>query len=603
MKNKKYLIIGVILLIIVFVFFIIKKQTKKEEDKVKTVSDISVIEESKMIEEVDFSNYEIINVELNESYEINKGGVYNLSGEIQNGQIYIDTKDNVKLVLNNVSITNNNGSAIMVENADLVYIELKEDSINYLTDGSNYKLDENEEPNATIFSKDNLVIDGLGKLVIKANYKDGIASKDNLKIVNGIFEIEANDDAIRGKDSLVIENGEFNINAGGDAIKTTNDTDDSLGYIIIKNGNYNLISTNDGIQAETDILIENGTFNIETGDGSENSSSNNDDWGIWRKPNQQMYTNDDTESAKAIKATNNIIIENGEFNIDSSDDSIHSNEYVGIKLGIIQINSGDDGIHADNEVIIDGGNIIIEKSYEGIEAESITINNGKIKIIASDDGMNAAGGNDSSSMNGRPGMNDFEGNGNAKIQINNGNIYIDASGDGIDANGNIYMNDGIVIVNGPTNSGNGSLDYDKEFKITGGTFIASGSSGMAQGASNTSTQNTIMINFSNTIKSGTIISILDINNNEIITYEASKNYNNIVISSPNLEKGKTCTLYTSVNTTKENINGLYELGGYNSGTEYTSFTINSVITNIGNYMGGMNQGGMNPGMQQPPGRR
>ena len=602
MKNKKYLIIGVLLLIIIFVFLIIKKQNKIEDDKVKNVSDISVIEENKKIEDVDFSNYEIINVELNDSYEINKGGVYNLSGEIQNGQIYIDTKDNVKLVLNNVRITNNNGPAIMVENADLVYIELKENSINYLTDGTNYTLDENEEPNATIFSKDNLVIDGLGKLIIKANYKDAIASKDNLKIVDGIFEIESKDDAIRGKDSLVIEDGEFNIVAGGDAIKTTNDTDEFLGYIIIKNGNYNLISENDGIQAETDILIENGTFDIETGGGSENSSSNNDNWGMWRNSHQQMYTNTDTESAKAIKATNNIIIEKGEFNIDSSDDSIHSNEHVGIKLGTIKINSGDDGIHADNEVIIDGGSIIIEKSYEGIEAENITINNGEIKIIASDDGMNAAGGNDLSSMNGRPGMNNFEGNGNAKIEINNGHIYIDASGDGIDANGSIYMTGGTVIVNGPTNSGNGSLDYDKEFKITGGTFIASGSSGMAQGTSNSSTQNTVMINFSTTIKSGEIISIFDINNNEILTYEASKNYNNIVISLPNLEKGKTYILYTSVNTTKENINGLYENGGYTSGDEYTSFTMDNILTKLGN-AGGINPGGMNPGMQQPPGRR
>ena len=299
---------------------------------------------------------------------------------------------------------------------------------------------------------------------------------------------------------------------------------------------------------------------------------------MWRNPNYQVYTNDDTESAKGIKAIKNIIVKNGEFEIDSSDDSIHSNEHVGIKLGTIKINSGDDGIHADNEIIIDDGNIIIEKSYEGIDAESITINGGDLKIIASDDGINAAGGNDSSSMNGRPGMNNFEGNGNAKIQINNGNIYIDSIGDGIDANGNIYMNNGTVIVNGPTNSGNGSLDYDREFKITGGTFIASGSSGMAQGASNTSTQNTIMINFSNTIKSGEIISILN-NNNEIVTYEANKNYNNIVISSPNLKKGETYKLYTSVNTTNENINGLYKNGGYISGNEYTSFTINSVITN------------------------
>ena len=105
---------------------------------------------------------------------------------------------------------------------------------------------------------------------------------------------------------------------------------------------------------------------------------------------------------KGLKAGNNIVIEDGTFNLNTSDDSIHSNNYIGISNGTYYISSGDDGIHADNEIIIEGGSIDIKESYEGIEAAKITIYNGDISVVASDDGINVAGGSDSSSMN-RPG--------------------------------------------------------------------------------------------------------------------------------------------------------------------------------------------------------
>ena len=74
---------------------------------------------------------------------------------------------------------------------------------------------------------------------------------------------------------------------------------------------------------------------------------------------------------------------------------------------LFEIASGDDGIHSDTQLDINGGTINISKSYEGIESTTITINDGTIHLVASDDGLNAAGGNDSSSTNGRPGQNNF----------------------------------------------------------------------------------------------------------------------------------------------------------------------------------------------------
>lgn len=587
-------IIAILLIFIGFNYFNKQKNNNIDDNNVDKVSDISITDNFKNITEVDYSKLERFDVKLTETLQIKKGGVYYLEGTIDDGQIYIDTKDSVKLVLSNVNITNKTGPAIMIENANQVYIELTSDSVNYLTDGEDYVVDESGEPDGTIFSKDDLILDGTGKLVINANYADGIVSKDNLKIIDGIYEINALDDAIRGKDSLVIMDGSFMIESYGDGLKSTNDKDSNLGYILIENGEFNIVATNDGIQAETDLVINDGTFNIKTGDGSSNSSLENENWGFWGKSpdNKNMINSSNQDSAKGIKANNSIVINNGDFVIDSSDDAIHSNEAIGIANGNFTINSGDDGIHANKEIIIDDGNITINKSYEGIEAEIVTINNGMINVNASDDGLNAALGNDASSINNRPGMNNLENIGNAKIQINGGNIYVNARGDGIDANGSIYMTDGIVIVNGPVDNGNGAIDYDKEFKITGGTLLASGSNGMVQNLSNSSTQNSVMISFSKIINADELISIFDSEGNEIITYKSSKNYQNLVISSPNLELNQTYTIYIGGDSTSEETNGLYSTGNYKNGQEYTTFTISNIINNVGDKA---MSSGMDPG--------
>ena len=52
---------------------------------------------------------------------------------------------------------------------------------------------------------------------------------------------------------------------------------------------------------------------------------------------------------------------------------------------------------------ISGGNINISQSYEGIEGLSIEIAGGEISLVSSDDGLNAAGGNDNSGFGGRGG--------------------------------------------------------------------------------------------------------------------------------------------------------------------------------------------------------
>ena len=610
MKKKKIIIMSLVLIILIAlcILFISKNNDNLDSDN----DSINIVAKENNIEDVSFEGMETVSINLSSTLKINEGGIYNLTGTISDGNIYIDTKDNVKLILNEVTINSSDGPAIYIENANVVYIELASSTVNYLTDSETYS---DPSINGTLFSKDDLIIGGDGKLVIDDNYEDGIVSKDNLKIVSGKFEIESVDDGIRGKDSVVIMDGNFKINASGDAIKSTNDTDSNLGYILINDGTYDLETKLDGIQAETDLVINNGIFNIKT-------------------------SGNDTDSSKGLKIGSNLIINNGTFEIDSYDDSIHSNNYINIKNGSFSLSSGDDAIHADNKIVIDNSNIDVLKSYEGIEAFEIIINDGDIDIVASDDGINVASktysndNNDFSKnmpddvkdLNNKPeNMEDFDfkngnkpdenmenfdpKNGNrpdknmedfdptsndksadnnikpnfedigvnndsdiATITINGGSIYVNANGDGVDANGSIYMNGGKLIINGPTDNGNGALDYDKEFKITGGILVASGSSGMALNTSNNSTQNSIMLNFSEVINSSELISIFDSNNNEIFTYSSSKKYQNIVISIPDLKKGETYTIYKGGSTNSVEDSGLYEIGSYTDGSQYEEFT-------------------------------
>ena len=59
----------------------------------------------------------------------------------------------------------------------------------------------------------------------------------------------------------------------------------------------------------------------------------------------------------------------------------------------------------------------------------------------------------------------------AYIRISGGDVKINASGDGIDSNGDLYLEGGTVLVEGPAGGGDGALDYDGEGSISGGTMI------------------------------------------------------------------------------------------------------------------------------------
>lgn len=137
-----------------------------------------------------------------------------------------------------------------------------------------------------------------------------------------------------------------------------------------------------------------------------------------------------------------------------------------------------------------------------------------------------------------------------------GKINVDASGDGIDSNGNLYISGGEIYVSGPSDNGNGALDYNGEATITGGTFVALGTSGMAQNFGNDSTQGSMLINLQSSQVANTSVQVKDSSGQVITKYTAKKQYNSIVVSTPKIKIGETYTVVAGTQETAVTMSNL-----------------------------------------------
>lgn len=247
------------------------------------------------------------------------------------------------------------------------------------------------------------------------------------------------------------------------------------------------------------------------------------------------------------------MIADGTITIEADSDGIDAEETLQIDGGSMTIAAGDDGVHSDRDLIITDGTIDVTKSYEGLEGMTVTIEDGDISVVSSDDGLNAAGDPADGNMpSGGPQDGGFGGGMDEAhdynfIVINGGTINVNADGDGIDSNGDLIVTGGTIYVSGPTNGGNGALDYAGNATISGGTIVAVGASGMAQNFGSDSTQGCMLVTVSESTLTGTL-TLTDSDGNVIVSYSPEKAYNSVVISSPDIKKGATYTLATGDTT-------------------------------------------------------
>ena len=237
-----------------------------------------------------------------------------------------------------------------------------------------------------------------------------------------------------------------------------------------------------------------------------------------------------------IVCNDDLRVTGGNIYITAKEDGIHVNEsarFTGMEL---TISAGDDGITVSNddnegELLVESGTIRILSCTEGLESEKVTINGGSIDVSFTDDGVNAAGTE-------------------PLLQINGGELrFVSADGrdvDGLDSNTNIEINGGTILVSVSADGMNNAIDFGSESGgacyINGGTLIAAGSSGMAEGMSGDSAQGNVMYSLDETMAAGTVIRLTDASGETILQAEIPCSFNELVLSDPGLETGGSYTL-------------------------------------------------------------
>ena len=484
---------------------------------------------------------------------IQEEGTYIISGRLSDGQIIVDDgikEKKIQLVLHGAEISNSSSAAIYVRAADKVFITTAAGTENTITVPGEFIAIDDNKIDAAIFSKDDLTLNGAGVLTVECSYGHGVVGKDDLVISSGTCHISAASHAVSGKNSIRIAGGTLHLTAGKDGLHSENNDDESLGFIYVAGGDIQIQADGDGMDAQTILQLDGASVRITAGGGFAAGTS----------------ATADGASAKGLKAGQELLVNDGEFKLDTADDALHSNGSVAIYGGTLTISAGDDGIHGDGSVAIYGGVVTVAESYEGVEGQSIDIYGGIIDVTAGDDGFNASGGADGSGTIG--GRDQFQVDENCNINISGGSVTINASGDGIDSNGSLIISGGSVIVHGPTRDGDGAIDYNGTAAITGGTLLAIGSSGMTQGFGSDSTQASILYMLDETATAGSVITLKDINSSILAELTAVKEFHTVQLSTPELVSGNTYIL--GVDNTEYEIE-LTEITYSNGSNDETGF--------------------------------
>lgn len=419
--------------------------------------------------------------EENGTVTITDGGVYVIKGTLDDGRVVVNASgEDVTLALENADITCPDSSPLYIYKASSVLLWLPEGSASTLTDGGSYVFDddwssaEEDEPNACLYSKADLIIAGGGALAVNGNYNNGVTSKDNLLVDGVTLTVSAANNGVTGKDSCTVNGGAVTVNSVGKGLKS------------------------DGL-----LLLNGGTFVM-----------------------------------------------------DCEDDAFHSNGDVTVTGGSYTVATGDDAFHADGALTVSGGTVDITKSCEGLEGATVDVTGGVISVVASDDGINAAGG-DGENVPGQA-------NNSYWIHVSGGMITVDAGGDGIDSNGDILVSGGELYISGSTGDGDSAIDCDGDAAITGGVVVAAGSSGMAQNFGTNSTQGSILVTFST--GSTEQVTLTDRDGTVLASFTPAKRYTCVVVSAPGVAQGGTYTVTAGSQTQTVTMSSLIYGGGMGFGS-------------------------------------
>ena len=250
----------------------------------------------------------------------------------------------------------------------------------------------------------------------------------------------------------------------------------------------------------------------------------------------------------ALKAKDNMIIVSGTFNIKSADNAVKGNDLVVVAYGTIKINAGGKGITSEGSIYVYDGNIDIENSEEGLEGLTVELYGGTVNMNSTDDGINSRVKADSSLSESEKEAFSAQYQETAYFKLDGATVTINAEGDGIDSNGDVFIESGYILVDGPSGNGNGTFDYNGSAYITGGTYIGIGNGDMKQGFNENSSLASVDIDYDSNIAAGTKVTVSDTSGKEILNFTAQKAFSNLLIADSGIKIGDTITVKAGDNT-------------------------------------------------------
>lgn len=499
------------------------------------------------------------------SVTLRGAGTYLIRGTLDNGSLTVAAgeTDKLQLVLDGASIHSEDAAALFIQSAGKVVVTLAEGTENRLSNGGSFEGAVDEKTDAAVFSREDLSFNGSGSLKIDSPAGHGVSCKDDLVFAGGEVTVTAAGHALEANDSVRIQNASLDLTAGKDGIHAENDEDASLGYLTLSGGELTIDAQGDGLSAGAALWIEGGTFRVTSGGGSAAAEPHTSDFfggrgGFGMREDASAQETEDSVSAKALKAEGLVYIAGGSFALDAADDAVHANGSILVEGGDFVIDTGDDGFHADESLTVSGGVIDIRQCYEGLEALELTVSGGEIAIVAQDDGLNAAGGQDQSGFGGPRGNDRFGGPGRGRsmgggmgpgeagadsgagITVSGGVLNVQASGDGLDSNGSLLISGGQLTVCGPAQGDTATLDYGTTGAITGGVFLGSGGAGMAQSFSS-SEQGVVAVRAGEQ-SAGTKVQLADSQGKVLLSFAPPLPFSVVILSSPELVPGESYSL-------------------------------------------------------------
>lgn len=415
------------------------------------------------------------------------------------------------------------------------------------------------------------------------------AGKGYVYIENGDFELSTEDDGIHAETALVIKNGSIDIKKSKEGLEGAT--------VDIENGNINIKASDDGINAAISTAEKNENKQMTTPQNNaqkttgenqtkseEDNSDNKQETNNKEKMNSEKQTENNDESQINVSTENgsgNQNVQNeqgvkkqkkvqrpngkkGEKRKKSSSDSSNTAQSVDLSSDTTTetIQDMDNNIDlpqaAPNEISADqnsqNNQAVLPKNApqngENMQAppnrdmqppkngmtqtppDSAETQQGEQGVEQGANNMNKNG-----IHGGMKGFGEMDAQPDTYIRISGGTMFVDTDGDAIDSNGMIYIDGGNVTVEGPTNNGNGALDYGTGAEVNGGTVIMTGSSGMAASFSETSKQHSIMCNFDSILPSGTEVTLKDKSGKTILSVTPGKDFQSVIFSSEEIKNG------------------------------------------------------------------